>query len=67
MRPERFPPDDPREWLNRARSSLAHARAAPTEVYLEDLCFDAQQAAEKAIKAVMIHRGVRLPVHPRSR
>jgi len=23
MSPERFPPDDPREWLNRARSSLA--------------------------------------------
>ena len=21
--PERFPPDDPREWLNRARSSFA--------------------------------------------
>ena len=22
MPPERFPPDDPREWLNRARSNL---------------------------------------------
>ncbi len=21
--PERFPPDDPREWLNRARSNFA--------------------------------------------
>jgi HEPN domain-containing protein len=30
-------------------------------VYLEDLCFDAQQAAEKAIKAVLIHLGVRFP------
>lgn len=27
-------------------------------VYLEDLCFDAQQAAEKAIKAVLIARGI---------
>jgi HEPN domain-containing protein len=47
----RLPPDDPHEWLNRARSSLAKARegAAFPEIYLEDLCFDAQQAAEKAI------------------
>ena len=50
--PERFPPDDPREWLNRARSNLVKARHRMPEVYLEDLCFEAQQAAEKAIKAV---------------
>ncbi len=30
-------------------------------VYLEDLCFDAQQAAEKAIKAVLIARGAVFP------
>ena len=30
-------------------------------VYLEDLCFDAQQAAEKAIKAVMLQRNVEFP------
>ena len=29
--------------------------------YLEDLCFEAQQAAEKAIKAVMIARGIDFP------
>ena len=23
--PERYPPDDPREWLNRARSNLRRA------------------------------------------
>ena len=61
MPPERFPPDDPREWLNRARSNLAQARAHISEVYLEDLCFDAQQAAEKAIKALLLHRGVKFP------
>jgi hypothetical protein len=46
MVPGRLPPDDPREWLNRARSSLTKARqgAAFPEIYLEDLCFDAQQA-----------------------
>lgn len=59
--PERFPPDDPREWLNRARSSLAIAKSRIPDVYLEDLCFKARQAAEKAIKAVMIKRGVDFP------
>ena len=48
--PERRPPDDPREWLNRARSNLALAKSLVPEAYLEDLCFEAQQAAEKAIK-----------------
>lgn len=66
--PERFPPDDPREWLNRARSSLAIAKSRIPDVYLEDLCFKAQQAAEKAIKAVMIKRGVDFPyVHDLAR
>jgi HEPN domain-containing protein len=60
---ERFPPDDPREWLNRARSNLIKARQGANlpGVYLEDLCFDAQQAAEKAIKAIFIHLQVNFP------
>jgi HEPN domain-containing protein len=61
MTRKRFPPDDPREWLNRARSNLAHARIVTPEVLLEDLCFDAQQAAEKAVKAVFIHRDEEFP------
>jgi len=59
--PERLAPDDPREWLNRARSNLALAKSRIPGAYLEDLCFDAQQAAEKAIKAVMIARGIDFP------
>jgi HEPN domain-containing protein len=58
---KRLPPDDPREWVRRARSNLALANSIAPEVYLEDLCFDAQQAAEKAIKAVFIHRGETFP------
>ncbi len=59
--PERFSPDDPREWLNRARSNLALAKSRVPDAYLEDLCFEAQQAAEKAIKAVLIRRAVEFP------
>ena len=61
MRRKRYPPDDPREWLNRARSNLALARAVVPDVFLEDLCFDAQQSAEKAVKAVFIGRGEHFP------
>jgi HEPN domain-containing protein len=61
MPPERLPPDDPREWLNRARSNLIRAKAEAPGVYLEDLCFDAQQATEKALKVLLIHRGVTFP------
>ena len=34
-----------------ARSNLVHSRAEADEVNVAELCFDAQQAAEKAIKA----------------
>ncbi|MGP0065060.1 MAG: HEPN domain-containing protein [Isosphaeraceae bacterium] len=57
----RLPPDDPREWLNRARSNPACAKAEIPEAYLEDLCYHAQQAAEKSIKAVFLHRGLTFP------
>ena len=54
-------PDDPREWLKRARSNLIRARQQAPGIYLEDLCFDAQQATEKAVKALLIHAKVRFP------
>lgn len=63
MPPERRVGNDPGEWLNRAKSNLLRAREdiRLTGVYLEDLCFDAQQAAEKAIKAVLMHLGIPFP------
>ena len=62
MPPELRDPGDPAEWLRRARSNLAKARAgdAPEVVY-EDLCFDAQQASEKAIKALLVRQQVGFP------
>jgi len=62
MKREHFPADDPREWINRAKSNLVRARAINPEVLLEDLCFDAQQCAEKAIKGVFVLRGERFPL-----
>jgi HEPN domain-containing protein len=60
--PDRYPPEDPREWLNRAHSNLALAKKEHgTEVYFEDLCFNAQQAAEKAIKAVFVYHQIPYP------
>lgn len=61
MSVNRRPPADPVEWLNRARSNLSLARHQAPDVYLEDLCFSAQQAAEKAVKAVLIQLGVEFP------
>lgn len=44
-----------REWLQRAKGNLARTKQPkPPEAFWEDLCFDAQQAAEKAIKAVLL-------------
>ena len=66
--PERFAPDDPREWMNRARSNLALAKNRVPGAYLEDLCFEAQQAAAKAVKAVLISRDIEYPyVHDLAR
>jgi len=49
-------------WLQRARSNLAIARTGKREaVILEDLCFEAQQAAEKALKALLLYFGAEPP------
>lgn len=63
MPPEGVGPEGPREWLRRARSNLARAaqgQVAP-DVLFEDPCFDAQQAVEKAFKALLVLKGVQVP------
>ena len=50
---ERPIPGSAEDWLARAEGDLALARVPlPKGAFYEDLCFHAQQAAEKAIKAV---------------
>ena len=60
-------PSDPNElgtaydWLRRSRSNLIRAKQPkPEEVLWEDFCFDTQQAAEKALKAVLLARRIPL-------
>jgi HEPN domain-containing protein len=49
----------PVEWLRRAKSNLIRAQQPrPEGVCWEDLCFDAQQAVEKALKALLVHRNI---------
>lgn len=54
-------PQRAKEWLRRAKSNLARAKAGriSEEILYEDLCFDAQQAVEKALKAICIIYGIR--------
>jgi len=55
-------PGSPQDWLRRARSSYALACVSkPDDTCWEELCFQAQQAAEKAIKAIMLHYDIRFP------
>ena len=47
----------PEDWLRRAKGNLARAKQTkPKDAFWEDLCFDAPQAAEKSIKAVLVFR-----------
>lgn len=53
---------DPAEWLRYARSDLAVAGIdPPSNVVFETLCYHTQQAAEKAVKAVLIAEGIDPP------
>ncbi len=52
-------PGSPADWLRYAHSDLELARVKrPPKVLFEGLCFHAQQAVEKALKAVLIAKGV---------
>ena len=47
--------DDYKLWIDRAKSSLAISKNKSDEnIFYEDLCFQAQQAVEKALKGMLI-------------
>ena len=56
-------PIDPHTWLSRAKSNLnlAVKGGRLKGIAVEDLCFNAQQAAEKALKAVCLAQGLDFP------
>ena len=59
-----MPPEagSPADWLRIARSDLALAGIpAQGEILRETLCFHAQQAVEKSLKAVLVDMGVAFP------
>jgi HEPN domain-containing protein len=52
------------DWIDHATSDLTLAtidRGQYPNILLDTLCFHAQQSAEKAFKAVLIHHGVEIP------
>ena len=53
---------DPAAWLRYARGDLALAQVPlPEDSFYEQLCFHAQQAVEKAVKAVLIINNISYP------
>jgi len=56
----------PQDWINRAKSNLILATITdvnnlPDGLYIEDLCFELQQCAEKSIKAVLVYYEIAIP------
>jgi len=57
--PPEIKPGSPSDWLRHAKSDLALAKInAPADVLPDELCFHAQQAAEKAIKAILVQHHI---------
>ncbi|MEM0052719.1 MAG: HEPN domain-containing protein [Nitrososphaeria archaeon] len=56
-----------RDWLRQALRDLEHAEKAFEGGYFEWACFSAQQAAEKAVKALFQHLNVEVWGHSISR
>lgn len=50
-----------KEWLNRASSNFNLGKNLIKGVNLEDLCFNFQQSVEKALKAVLVKYGIKIP------
>jgi len=51
------------DWIKRAKSNLERSRAGriSQDILYEDLCFDAQQCAEKSLKSLLVSLNVEFP------
>lgn len=62
MRHEASQAGSPQQWMRYAKADLALARAPlPAGGLYEQLCFHAQQAAEKSLKAILVHLALDFP------
>lgn len=62
MRPDDTSEGPWRKWMRFAKADLVEAkRLPPPDGLYELLCYHAQQAAEKSIKAVMVRRQIEFP------
>jgi HEPN domain-containing protein len=62
MPPDPVSPGSSEDWLRYAKADLALAQVPlPAGSLYELLCFHAQQAAEKSLKAVLIQHGIEPP------
>ena len=62
MSREKSDSGDPTAWIRHAKADLALAQVSlPEDNFYEPLCFHAQQAAEKAVKAVLIINAISFP------
>jgi HEPN domain-containing protein len=55
-----------KDWLRQAERDLEHSKADLKGRYYEWVCFSAQQAAEKALKATIFRQDIQMdsiPVH----
>ncbi|WP_419165397.1 HEPN domain-containing protein [Candidatus Palauibacter sp.] len=59
---DRPPAAEPQAWMDHARSNLALASKRAPAVRLGDLCFNAQQAVEKALKGLLVSRKMQIPM-----
>lgn len=53
--------DKTKGWLNMAEEDLLWAKASFEDKILRGACFAAQQAAEKALKAFLVSKGITTP------
>jgi len=51
------------KWITRSKSNLSRAKAGKvsSDILFEDLCFDAQQAVEKLLKALCVAHDILFP------
>jgi len=59
----RLASDDWKEWLEYAKSDYEEAISALNRNAFKEVCFHAQQFCENLLKAILIKKGMFIPIH----